>query len=420
MSPRREEIAEKVARAVGAGKAVAVETVNFDDPNRPRTCLEVDFPILPVNQIAAIEGNAGKPIYQMSKWWARRRSSVFRAVLIAASTKAPDDESQAAKAVWDVYYANHQKRGALRHLRVADIFMGGGTTVVEGSRLGMQMFGTDLNPVAWFVVKNELARVKPGDVRALLDDIASEVKPQIMPFYACDCPRGHKGKWIRGSSGETMPEGFDPLSLTPEQRGDYRYHGPEIIYVFWAKHGPCQITGCGHRTPLMSSPVMAVKTLTVKCWPDYCCQQCKKSFDVEDGDARMTPGVSLVVVGSEKPYAVLDRRLGVTCPHCGDRQHVNLGKHQSKKVNLSLLVHPAWLAGTPRRAPDGTEYGGSVTDNPDATAAWNRERARTMRLVEVRGELPGVIECPDWRGPMKTSEATLLSQGQFRCGACGT
>ena len=24
-----------------------------------------------------IEGNAGKPIYQMSKWWARRRSSVF-------------------------------------------------------------------------------------------------------------------------------------------------------------------------------------------------------------------------------------------------------------------------------------------------------------------------------------------------------
>ena len=57
-----------------AGKAVALETVDFNDPNRPKTCLEVDFPILPVNQVAIIEGNAGKPIYQMSKWWARRRS----------------------------------------------------------------------------------------------------------------------------------------------------------------------------------------------------------------------------------------------------------------------------------------------------------------------------------------------------------
>ena len=73
--------------------------------------------------------------------------------------KAPDDPMEVAKAVWDLYYANHQKKGSLKHLKVADIFMGGGTTVVEGSRLGMQMFGNDLNPVAWFVVKNELAQV---------------------------------------------------------------------------------------------------------------------------------------------------------------------------------------------------------------------------------------------------------------------
>ena len=65
----KELLAEQIAVAVGAGREVAVETVDFSDPNRPKTCLEVDFPILPVNQIAIIEGNAGKPIYQMSKWW---------------------------------------------------------------------------------------------------------------------------------------------------------------------------------------------------------------------------------------------------------------------------------------------------------------------------------------------------------------
>src|SRR3984885_2456982 len=126
MATKKELLQQEIAKAIGAGKAVALETVDFNDPNRPKTCLEVDFPIIPVNQVANIEGNASKPIYQMSKWWARRRSSVFRSMLLAAATKAPDDENKTAKAVWDPYYANQQKRGSLRHLKIADPFMGGG------------------------------------------------------------------------------------------------------------------------------------------------------------------------------------------------------------------------------------------------------------------------------------------------------
>lgn len=305
MASKKVNTAKDVAYAVGAGKIVAMETVDFNDPNRPKTCLEVDFPILPVNQVAVIEGNAGKPIYQMSKWWARRRSSVFRSMLIAAATKAPDDPSHAAKLVWDNYYANHQKKGAFNKLKVADIFMGGGTTVVEGSRLGMQMFGNDLNPVAWFVVKQELANVDLDEVKRLLADIEAEVKPQIMPFYYCDGPNGEKGKWIHLSSKRVEGPDFDPLTLTPDQRREYRYEGPEIIYTFWAKHGPCQVTGCGHRTPIITNPVMSVKTLTVKHWENRC-DQCGRSFHVEDKVARMAPDVPLYVVPSELPYATLD------------------------------------------------------------------------------------------------------------------
>lgn len=83
------------------GKAIRMTVPEFNDPNRPLTCLEVDFPIAPINALSNLEGNAGKPIYQMSKWWARRRSSVFRAMLIAAATQAPEDRNQAAKLVWD-------------------------------------------------------------------------------------------------------------------------------------------------------------------------------------------------------------------------------------------------------------------------------------------------------------------------------
>ena len=419
MATKKELLAQEVAKAVGAGKTVALETVDFNDPNRPKTCLEVDFPILPVNQVAIIEGNAGKPIYQMSKWWARRRSSVFRSMLIAAATKAPEDKSHAAKLVWDNYYANHQKKGAFKHLKVADIFMGGGTTLVEGSRLGMQMVGNDLNPVAWFVVKQELANVDLEQVKKLLADIEAEVKPQIMPYYYCDGPEGEKGTWTHLPTKKVMPVDFDPLSIPREQRKDYRYEGPEAIYTFWSKHGPCQVTGCGHRTPIMSSPVMALKTLSVKHW-EHTCSKCGGEFHVEEESARMAPDVPLYVAPSEPPFSVLDRRKGVACPHCGHTAMVNLGKGKNKKVELSLLVHPHWLAGSPKVGADGQPLGGSAQDDVAATTRWDSERASKIRLLEVRGVLPDMVTCPETKVTFAPEVGTVPKKSHYACAACGT
>ena len=419
MATKKERLAKEVAKAVGAGKTVALETVDFSDPNRPKTCLEVDFPILPVNQVAIIEGNAGKPIYRMSKWWARRRSSVFRSMLIAAATKAPEDKSHAAKLVWDNYYANHQKNGAFKNLKVADIFMGGGTTLVEGSRLGMQMVGNDLNPVAWFVVKQELANVDLDEVKRLLADIEAEVKPQIMPYYYCEGPNGEKGKWTHVPTKRVMPTDFDPLSVPREQRREFTYEGPEIIYTFWAKHGPCQVTGCGHRTPIMPKPVMAVKTISVKHW-ERSCSKCDGKFHVEENEARMAPDMPLYVAPSEYPFSVLDRKKGIACPHCGHTALVNLGKGKNKKVGLSLLVHPQWLAGSAKQDANGLPYGGSAQDNVAATARWDQERAATIRLLEVRGTLPGEVTCPETQISFKPNVGTVPKKSRYACTACGT
>ncbi|WP_423173183.1 MULTISPECIES: DUF1156 domain-containing protein [unclassified Stenotrophomonas maltophilia group] len=419
MATKKELVAQQVAKAVGAGKAVALETVDFNDPNRPKTCLEVDFPILPVNQVAIIEGNAGKPIYQMSKWWARRRSSVFRSMLIAAATKAPEDKSHAAKLVWDNYYANHQKKGAFKHLKVADIFMGGGTTLVEGSRLGMQMVGNDLNPVAWFVVKQELANVDLEQVKKLLADIEAEVKPQIMPYYYCDGPEGEKGTWTHLPTNKAMPADFDPLTIPQGERKDYRYEGPEAIYTFWAKHGPCQVTGCGHRTPIMTSPVMAVKTISVKHW-EHTCSKCSGEFHVEEEAARMAPDAPLVVAPDEHPFSVLDKRRGVICPHCGHTALVNLGKGKNKKVELSLLVHPQWLAGEAKQDANNQPYGGSAQDDVAATTRWDSARASKIRLLEVRGTLPEVVTCPETKITFKPDVGTVPKRSNYACASCGT
>ena len=419
-----------VAKAVGAGKEQQLESVDFSDPNRPKTCLEVDFPILHLNYIAGPEmssGAAKKPIYTWQKWWARRSSAVFRAMLIAAAAKAPEDSGEAAKTVWDAFYGNHQNNEAFRQLKVADIFMGGGTTLVEGARLGMQMYGNDLNPVAWMVVKNELAQLDPAEVKNLLDAIENEIKPQIMPYYACDCPRGHKGKWTHKPTAKLMGPEFDPLAVSIELRKEFEYEGPQVIYTLWDKHGPCIAAECSHRTPILSSPLVAVKELTVKAWMNRDCQECGKAFDIEQKDARMAPAAMLVVADTEQPYATMDSEGNYICPHCGHKRQDQyaaekgesspLGKSKNKKIELSLLVHPDWLKGSPGKDSLGEWFGGCVTDDAESTESWNKERARNLKLIEVRGQLPETIVCPDTLETFPTGKlgGTVPSKSKFKC-----
>ena len=465
---------------------VRVRTPDFSNPKRPKTCLEVDFPIMPINALSALEGNAGKPIYQMSKWWARRRSCVFRALLIAAATEAPvrknpdgspvldadgvpiPDETEAAKHVWDLYYANHQAAGNFKHLKVLDCFMGGGTTLVEGSRLGFQVAGVDLNPVAWFVVKNELACTDPAEVKKFFDQIEAEVKPVIQPFYVTDCPRGHKGKWyeLAGTGKPTddrlMPADFDPLTLSPDERKKYRYEGPEIIYTFWAKHGPCTKPGCGHRTPIFRSPVIAEKVLGVK-YIELTCKQCKTVFHAELGDVRMAPRAEHVILPNETPFTALsqpfaqrllvygqgtkddkllraaelsemvDDETGLRCPRCGsfagqflrdvlsahrratratdiDKKHLKIqpARNSMKPVYCYLLIDPAWFQGSPG-ASDGQELGGYPGAPVCATAAWYQTRLRGLRLLEVRGQVELSEDGSDAR---HSGEQTMSSIGE--------
>ncbi|MDD2316833.1 MAG: hypothetical protein PHD57_05745 [Desulfobacterales bacterium] len=448
------------------GKAIKLPVPDFSDPARKRTCLEADFPIAQINALSNLEGNAGKPIYQMSKWWARRRSSVFRSILIAAATEAPADPNEAAKRVWDHYYCNHQRAGSFKHLKVLDPFMGGGTTLVEGSRLGMQMTGVDLNPVAWFVVKNELACSDPEQVKALFAEIERQVKPQIQPFYTTTCPRGHQGRWIDAESCESVA--IDHIDLSPEQRFRYRWEGPEVIYTFWAKHGPCQAKGCGHRTPIFRTSVIAEKKLSTG-YAELTCPKCGAHFHAELGETRMAPGAERVVVDGDVPFTELTQdfaRLlndydkgnvddvwkralalnamaleepGFFCPECGvfaGKQLLDifelhagqsLGASQRKKkdfglkkkpVQMYLLIHPEWLKGAAGFVGE-EELGGWAGAPVEATSDWFERRMEHLRIIEVRGKsLPDMVTLADGT-EIETGRGTVPKQAQFTCASCG-
>lgn len=448
------------------GKAIKLPVVDFSDPNRPLTCLESDFPIAQINALANQEGNAGKPIYQMSKWWARRRSSVFRSMLIAAATQAPAEPTEAAEKVWDHYYCNHQKAGSFKKLKVLDPFMGGGTTLVEGSRLGMQMTGVDLNPVAWFVVKNELACSDPDQVKALFEHIETEVKPQIQPFYTTTCPRGHKGKWIDINTEQVVD--IDPIELSVEDRKRYRWEGPEVIYTFWAKHGPCQAKGCGHRTPIFRTPVVAEKKLSTFIL-ECTCPACGEQFSAELGETRMTPGVERIVLDSEKPFTELsqpfaqllkdydkdkaedtiermwalkkqvENEQGLKCPTCGvfsgKRLADTLERHaqprttaskrkkkdfkiKRKPVQMYLFLNPNWLKGE-QGYEAGEKLGGYAGAPADETSKWYERRLKHLSLVEVRGKkLPEELNLPNGT-LINLSKGTIPKRAHFTCSSCG-
>jgi hypothetical protein len=447
------------------GKAIKLTVPDFSDPNRKLSCLEADFPITQINALSNLEGNAGKPIYQMSKWWARRRSSVFRSMMIAAATETPIDHNEASKLVWDHYYCNHQKAGSFKKLRVLDCFMGGGTTLVEGSRLGMQMAGVDLNPVAWFVVKNELACSDPEQVKGLFEYIEKQVKPQIQPFYTTTCPRGHKGQWIDLESGEKAE--VEPIELPPDQRYHYQWEGPEVIYAFWAKHGPCQAKGCGHRTPIFRSSIIAEKNLSTN-YIEFTCPKCASKFNAELGETRMAPGVELIVIEDQRFSLIsqglakqlndydkgttndtLDRCLklkelapiekGFCCPNCGTfsgkkiidilDQHGRHGgkpsarkksafKIQKKKVQMYLILHPKWMQGSSGLS-ENKELGGWAGAPAISTDEWFNNRLTNLTIIEVRTKsLPDLITLADGT-IIETGKGTIPVKAHFTCGSCG-
>lgn len=426
------------------GKAIRLPVPDFSDPNRKPTCLEVDFPIAAINSLAIPEatspGVRRRPEYNAMKWFARRGQSSFRAMLIAAAVQAPDKAEDAAKIIWDHYYCNHQKAGTFKKLKVLEPFMGGGTTVVEGARLGFQVTGVDLNPVAWFVVKNEVACSDPAQVKEFFDHIDAEVKPLIQPFYTTTCPRGHIGQWIDVRTNKPAPSSMDPINLAPVDRKNYRWEGPEVIYTFWAKHGPCggsQGKACGHRTPIFKSPIVAEKKLTAE-FISLHCPSCGHQFNAELGETRMAPGAERIIVPNEPSFtelsqpfaqrlkdypkgsteekrtrvddllAMVDKEPGLQCPRCnifsGEPIKRVLQRHakpstrtselkkkdfeiDSHRVYMYLLIHSKWLEGSPGADIQGNEYGGYAGSAPKATDAWYKARLDGLNLVEVRGRV---------------------------------
>jgi adenine-specific DNA methylase len=128
-----------------------------------------------VEQLAVLadrEGRRPVPIYHAHRWFARRFSSAFRAILIAA--RLPHDGD-----FWTAFYDGVDYSG----LTVLDPFVGGGTSVVEAARLGASTIGVDIDPVACAITRFELAAADAPDLGASLSNLQAGVGQRLERYY---------------------------------------------------------------------------------------------------------------------------------------------------------------------------------------------------------------------------------------------
>ncbi len=329
--------------------------------------IERSFPIVQLNPLSVRERNAFKPIYKMHKWFARRSSSTFRAILLGAAL--PAEEGGKPLDLMEEFYRGHGDDPRLRRpdgtpLRVLDPFMGGGTTVVEALRLGFEVVGNDYNPIAWFIVRGETTPVDLAALDAAYQRVADKVRDELLGLYKTRCP-------LTGKDAD-------------------------IIYGFWVKRGICVDPGCGGETDLFKGYEVARKRgdCALSYVPDVRCPHCGERFDWELDRCTITAGGPQVVGGKAwgkgRPegtgFTFSLAKEAASCPHCarpvGPEETGGI-KAKSKTVPLHVLVDPS-----------------------------------TGDFFEVRGDIPTTVTAPR-SGHSFDPEGGPVDGGKFSCGKCG-
>ncbi|NPA62272.1 MAG: hypothetical protein GXN95_01820 [Methanococci archaeon] len=162
--------------------------------------IEKKFPIAEINRICVSERIALKPIYMMHRIFARRIGSVFRTIILGA---LKDDSVN----IMEEFYKSHRTDPDTNDITILDPMCGGGTTLIEGSRLGAKVIGFEINPIPWFITKCEMSIVDVDKLIETYKNLEITIGRKIKEMYKTKCP--HCGE-----------EG-------------------EIIYVFWIKKVKC-------------------------------------------------------------------------------------------------------------------------------------------------------------------------------------
>jgi adenine-specific DNA methylase len=220
------------------------------------------FPFERISDIAELESwrkEINRPLSHIHKWWAQRLGTVFRAIILGALTPPGTD-------VLGAFY----RPVRLGNLVVFDPFMGSGTTLGEAVKVGARVIGRDINPVAYFLVRNALASHDRPKILREYQSIERDVSGEIRSYYQTRLPDGRIA---------------------------------DVLYFFWVKVVHCP--RCRQEVELRSSRIFArhaypkrhpvARAVCPTCGEisavrydarRVCCHSCRNLFDLQSGPAK--------------------------------------------------------------------------------------------------------------------------------------
>ena len=130
------------------------------------------LPVVGLARLAQRETVRPRDLYGSHKWFARRLAVTARSLLVAAGTAS-------GGSFWKSYYQAPSYEGR----KVLDPFLGGGVMVLEASRLGADVFGVDVEPVAAAISSFQGRLRSLPTLEPTLDTLCETVGAKVAPFY---------------------------------------------------------------------------------------------------------------------------------------------------------------------------------------------------------------------------------------------
>ena len=264
-----------------------------------------------------------RPIYSLHKWWARRPGSTFRCLSLAAMTDESitkdDILTERTTGTHDGLYLdshhdeiNPDDKHIDRDVTVLDPFAGGGTTLVESNRLGAEVIGYELNPVAWWTEKKSMDDVNLDVLEREFDRILEETREELGDYYT---------------------------TIDPETGQEC-----EVLYYFQSQRIPCLT--CDEEVQLFPRYQLA-QTKKTRPGALYCPNQdCddriieleNRSKGLDEGDkVKLGEGRVVIVSGDDEdePDVIISDDGNEVCPSCGYEFDPNDGTYGYGKYTCS-------------------------------------------------------------------------------------
>jgi len=135
-----------------------------------------------------LEWSRRLPIYEIHKWWARRYSGIVRLFLVYSYLDhnklngVKDFNKFVSKLYWDPPKINGKT--------LLDPFCGGGTIILEASKLGFDAYGIEINKLAYLILTSykELNKLNIHKLKEEIVDFAEKINKEL---WRTKCKKGH-------------------------------------------------------------------------------------------------------------------------------------------------------------------------------------------------------------------------------------